>query len=635
MIIIKRFLINGNLCLCLILSFIIFSSLYSSDIFIYKSLTPYFFYLTGVTILLIYAGWVTLFSNKHELSLSGPVVLTLLLGLYVLIHGLFLSRILNTYHYYLIANCCFLTGLFLILKVSRPDVRLIFMLIIIAAVAESAICLLQYFKIVNSLNNYFAVTGSWENPNVTAMFIAMAVPSVFVLYTENKRPLIKLANFLLVLFIITLLTIKCRTAFIGSITAIVIILNSKYQLFQKAWDKKNRSAVILIAVVLFAVIFSVMNYAYQAKKASADGRKLIWKISTEMAMQKPLLGYGYGSFERNYNLFQSRYFEAGNGTPDEIQNAGFVRMGYNELIQNMVEGGFIGLLLFGGILLSLLLTSITTKEKKNYGHTAIAYAGIVAFIIMSLFNFSIQGIPVMCLFVIYSAITAVNAPELFSRSRVANTTMAENRPVKGMTTWIYGTLLIMTGTGGLYLTVLFIHDNLLNKQAQLLTKQGNYQQSLNILGTLSPRLDAYESYWNNYGNTLLANKDYSNAIIKFNKAALLTSDPKLYTNMAICYEQTGDYTSAKDNLVVAQCIEPNLFLPRYKLMNLYFKMDDTVSTLKEAQNIMQLVAKIPSRQIVFIKYKTSLLMEELGHPYNARLNKKPLTRTFYFSHKNI
>jgi hypothetical protein len=44
---------------------------------------------------------------------------------------------------------------------------------------------------------------------------------------------------------------------------------------------------------------------------SADARVVVWKISAEMIIQRPLLGYGYGSFERNYSLFQSNYFKSG------------------------------------------------------------------------------------------------------------------------------------------------------------------------------------------------------------------------------------------------------------------------------------------------------------------------------------
>jgi O-antigen polymerase len=204
---------------------------------------------------------------------------------------------------------------------------------------ESTICFLQYLKVIDSLNRVFPVTGSWENPNVTAMFVAMAIPSVFILYIENKKHLHRLANFLLFLFIIILLILKCRTAFIGSMAGILVILNYRYRLFQKAKEKSNRSAVVIIAVILFAFLVPAINYAYRTKKNSADGRKLVWKISAKMVLKKPLWGYGYGFFERNYNLSQSTYFEDGNGSPSEMYNAGFVKMGYNEFIQNTVEGG--------------------------------------------------------------------------------------------------------------------------------------------------------------------------------------------------------------------------------------------------------------------------------------------------------
>ncbi len=54
----------------------------------------------------------------------------------------------------------------------------------------------------------------------------------------------------------------------------------------------------------------VMYYSYKTKQASADGRILIWKVSAGLLAGKPFGGYGYGLFEREYNLAQGqKYFE--------------------------------------------------------------------------------------------------------------------------------------------------------------------------------------------------------------------------------------------------------------------------------------------------------------------------------------
>jgi O-antigen polymerase len=630
-----------NIYVYLIVLFIVASSLCSSDLFIYKSLTPYFLYLFGISILLIYSGLVTLFSKDKNISFEKSIMFTAFLALYVLISGLSLSGTINSYGYFLIANCCFFMAIFMALKITNPDLKIIFNLMIGAAIVESVICILQYLKVVNSLNSYFQVTGTWENPNVTAMFMAMTIPSALNLFDNDRRYIKKTAPFILLLFIVVLFILQCRTALIGAIAGVIIVLNYKYRLYQKVKDKKNRKGIILFASFLFAIAIPAINYAYQAKKASADGRKLVWKISAAMVTNKPIFGYGYGSFEKNYNLFQSRYFKDGNGYTDEIHNAGFVRMGYNELIQNAVEGGFIGLLLLAGIWLSLLFTPIRIAEdplkpaeKTTNNHRAVAYAGTVTFIVMSLFNFSIQAIPVMCLFVIYGAVLSVNSTKAMPKFK--SVSMFRNLFPEKRLIGPYGLCFVLMGISSLYITTITIKDNLNNKQAVLLTKSGNYKQALIVLAPLSGHLNSYESYWSNYGNTLLANKDYQNAIVKYNKAKSLTSDPKIYRSIALCYKNTGDYANARSNLIIAKYMEPNHFTSRFALMNLYLKMNDTLQTINEARNIIELVPKISSRETVFFKNQANIIMQKLGYPYHRHNSRTwPSTKTINLSNRNI
>ena len=70
--------------------------------------------------------------------------------------------------------------------------------------------------------------------------------------------------------------------------------------------------------------------------------------------EKPILGSGYGQFEHDYNLAQAHYFATGKATQQEIYNASYVHMSYNEFLENLFEGGIIGLVLFVGLLVALL-----------------------------------------------------------------------------------------------------------------------------------------------------------------------------------------------------------------------------------------------------------------------------------------
>ncbi|NDP27959.1 MAG: hypothetical protein GZ087_11110 [Flavobacterium sp.] len=126
---------------------------------------------------------------------------------------------------------------------------------------------------------------------------------------------------------------------------------------------------------------------------------------------------------------EAHYIEEGKANETELQNAGYVLVAHNEIIQNTVEGGLVELLFLVFFISSLVITvknyeslvfnkksiALSSQSKndsqtlnefkkllqelKNERHIFhLAYAGVIAFIAMSLFHFTIQCIPVMTLF---------------------------------------------------------------------------------------------------------------------------------------------------------------------------------------------------------------------------------------------
>lgn len=113
-------------------------------------------------------------------------------------------------------------------------------------------------------------------------------------------------------------------------------------------------------MLLFSItIFIVGIHLYQIKNNSADGRLLIWKLSTKMIAENPFKGYGYGLFERNYNLKQASYFANQTSSNTERRNASFVAMAYNDYLEQTIEGGILGLLFYSDI------TKVFVGEKEN------------------------------------------------------------------------------------------------------------------------------------------------------------------------------------------------------------------------------------------------------------------------------
>ena len=86
------------------------------------------------------------------------------------------------------------------------------------------------------------------------------------------------------------------------------------------WNVYNISLTVFVLLLFVSVAGTKM---YGMKKDSADGRLLIWKLSAEMIVANPA-GYGYGLFEKNYNLYQADHFSGHEHSGTERRNADFV-----------------------------------------------------------------------------------------------------------------------------------------------------------------------------------------------------------------------------------------------------------------------------------------------------------------------
>ena len=105
---------------------------------------------------------------------------------------------------------------------------------------------------------------------------------------------------------------------------------------------RKAASFILTVCMLMALIFILL---FQLKADSARGRLLIWKNTCTAVMEKPLMGYGPGSFQMVYGKAQAAYFAAGNGTMEEKRVAGYAEYAFNEYLQFCLEGGIVLLLL--------------------------------------------------------------------------------------------------------------------------------------------------------------------------------------------------------------------------------------------------------------------------------------------------
>lgn len=469
--------------------------------------------------------------------------------------------------------------------------------IIILSTIESLYCILQSLGICKSHSLLFPVTGSYNNPNVTAIFLALTIPVFLYFFRKKFKWLIRICFFML---LTALLLLKCRAAFIGTIISVVIFYGLEYNLISWIKNNKSKPTAKALFILSFLIIIPLSSYLYNAKKDSADGRKFIWKVSAVMALEKPLMGYGYGYFEKEYNLYQADYIKDGKATPKELKNAGPVIMPHNELLHNLVEGGFIGLLLtglfFGSLFFALKWQTGIDGGKPNKtelkdSYFNISYAGVIAFIGMSMVNSTIQIMPVMALLIIYAAMICSTSKSLWFPSFLKFQLNSNAFPIFFKTTTV-----VLSGYMLYIVSGMAIADRE-NKKVSIFQKEKHYQEALQIMQDLKNNLAGDPNYWRNLGIIYMKTKNYQQAIDCFTIAKKWSSLPDLYLAPGMCYERLHQYPKAIAEYKQLVLLLPSKFGYRFRLMQAYFKNKDTVNTVITAKEILGLEAKIPSAKV--------------------------------------
>lgn len=594
------------------------------------NITASLFIIAGSTLLLM-SG------RRKKAAIPPPVLIVALLLVFCLLSGFFYQDFRLKNIYLLVSSAFFISAYFLFSQ-KKINIKVLHYGIISLALLECMICISQYSGLLKSPNRYFEVTGSWLNPNVTAMFLAMALPLYFISIKVNRKSQRILSVFGCIVIVIVLIILQCRSALVGSFASFLVFY-WKHLSLKLRNAAKNRTSLITILIVFLCVLAAVLVNLYKQKKDSADGRLLVWELSLKMIPERPIYGFGYGNFEKHYNRRQAEYFrEAGTASIKKEANAAHVNMAYNEFLQNAVEGGMIGFTLFTALLLSLLLLSVPKKVlseklslKEDYlregasiedkpGIYKASHAGIAAFASMSLMNFTVEAIPVMCLFLVYGSFLTANSDFTarnsllsflgYKKNHCLSTEVHKGKKILRPSLLI--PILISFILGCCFLAADTLSKSFAdaqNKKAKILAARGKKKQSMRILSKLAAPLREYPDYWENYGNVLFQEKRYEEALEKYLSGIKFSSEPELYMRAGYCIEKMGNKRKAARYYRFAKYMEPKKLTPRYAIMALYYNNHNYAMAAEEARTLLQVDVRIRSRKAMVYRKRAEKVIK--------------------------
>lgn len=250
---------------------------------------------------------------------------------------------------------------------------------------ETILGLLQVLGICTSVQAFFILTGSFDNPGPYGGLVAilLAILGVYVVQNHNAqkwydKALIILSSISCALCVIVLPASMSRAAWLAfGVAALVFGL---MELRLADWMRKHKA----FAAIASVLVISAMAGVFFLKKDSAIGRLHIWHIELRAIAEEPLAGHGKGSVLGVYGDTQAEYFTEKERPKIITKVAGCPEYAFNEYLKVGVEYGIPAML---GVIVGLILViALLLKFRSPFAY------GLIAFCVFAFFSYPLEAI---------------------------------------------------------------------------------------------------------------------------------------------------------------------------------------------------------------------------------------------------
>ena len=460
------------------------------------------------------------------------------------------------------------------------DLDLIFKVICFSGMLETIYALAQFFKFLPSYNLYYKYTGSFENPAVFAMLLAVCTP-IATYYAVQKKKGYILWRFTTTYFLIFICFSEARSSLLAACAGVLIILLDIYQIRKILLNK-------WLWIVVIPFFLSLLFLVYRFKADSANGRLLIWRVSFEMFCERPLHGFGNGGFRAHYMDYQASYLFSHPDTPflllaDNTNNP------FNEYVLVLVNYGITGIL----CLFSLLFLLFKRVRSLDSVHKLLLMSLSVVLTILSLFSypFSVPFVWVLTGLVIMSAIRPRNRIACLSITSVC-----------------------------LVAIVISVPKLLDEKKWKVIMQEslaGNTEAVLPDYQQLYEKMYNNGQFLYNYAAELHFSKHFNESLKIMQECSVLLNDYDVQMILGDDCQQIGDTLSAIKYYTYASQMVPSKLLPHYYIMTLYNEMGDSALAIRTAEKIVSMEVKVKrSKAVQKIIIEAKDLMKAYSNLYS-------------------
>jgi tetratricopeptide (TPR) repeat protein len=408
--------------------------------------------------------------------------------------------------------------------------------------------LLQLYSFCHSNHLLFCITGPFFNPGPYSGYLAMLLPLCLhsLLSAQGWRRYCWLGALALMLCIVPATMSRSAWLAIGISLLWIWGMHKGWLMACRSYARqfpRKAASFILTVCMLMALIFILL---FQLKADSARGRLLIWKNTCTAVMEKPLMGYGPGSFQMVYGKAQAAYFAAGNGTMEEKRVAGYAEYAFNEYLSLALTEGI------AVCVVVVVVIGMCLRMGMKRGRYGICGA------ILSLLIFSFSSYPMhfpafvvagVCLLLACGIGDVIGKPFILCVC---------------LTLWAGG-----------YMEKWQQEKDACGKwmYARMLYHSGGYKAANEAYEKLYPVLRGRGAFLFEYGHSLHKSFLYGDSNKYLEEACRYSSDPMVLNVMGKNYQEQHCYEQAEKFFYRAIHRLPGRIYPYYLLANLYAEPD--------------------------------------------------------------
>lgn len=443
--------------------------------------------------------------------------------------------------------------------VSDPD--RVLKSFVLLCVAEVGVVVLQLAGLLPSFHPFFRFTGTFGNPTIFAMLMALCLPVCVFLTIRSVDRVRAWWRVLTAVVAFCIVLSESRTCIIAAACSSAALALWEMPRLRSSLSRRR----VWMSLFLMSLVLLVALYCY--KRDSADGRVLMWTVSLKMITERPLLGWGVDGFSASYMAHQAQFLTEHVGTKMSYL-ADNVAHPFNEFLLFIIRYGVVGL----GVLTCAIVCFVRLVLRTKTTYTGLYVALLLTLFVLSLFSYP-STVPVVWLVVSYLVCMVASTYSMASRASHL---------------LCVGLLFIST------LCVMYQHRHIYDEwQWQRLQVQDLPSETVRErYAGLYKKLGYNLSFLYNYGAWLHHHAFYGESLQVLTECARSFDDYNVELLIADDYKQLGRMEKSIETFEYAAAMVPARFLPLYHIMVTYEEAEDHANAYRVAKKIMDKPVKV-------------------------------------------